>query len=49
MEIVNKFSETFNDFRMEHTVSRSDIVIILDVSEATIGFWEREGRKRSFN
>lgn len=49
MEIVNKFSETFNDLRMEHTVSRSDIAIILDVSEATVGFWEREGRKPSFN
>ena len=49
MEIVNKFSETFNDLRMEHTVSRSDIATILDVSEATVGFWEREGRKPSFN
>ena len=49
MEIVNKFSETFNDLRMQHTVSRSDIAIILDVSEATVGFWEREGRKPSFN
>lgn len=49
MEIVNKFSETFNDLRVEHTVSRSDIAIILDVSEATVGFWEREGRKPSFN
>lgn len=34
---------------MEHTVSRSDIAIILDVSESTVGFWEREGRKPSFN
>lgn len=39
MEIVNKFSETFNDLRMEHTVSRSDIATILDVSEATVEFW----------
>lgn len=49
MEIVNKFSETFKDLRMEYTISRSDIAIILDVSEATVGFWEREGRKPSFN
>lgn len=38
MEIVNKFSETFNDLRMKYTVSRLDIAIILDVSEATVGF-----------
>lgn len=49
MEISNKFSENFYELRMEHNVSRADIATIVGVSEATVGFWEREGRKPSFD
>lgn len=49
MEIKNKFAERLMEIRCGNNLTRKEMAAFLDVSDATVGFWEREGRKPSLD
>ena len=49
MEIKNKFAERLVEIRCGNNLTRKEMAAFLDVSDATVGFWEREGRKPSLD